>query len=187
MRHWLCSAIFLFLISPSPVAAQMTYGEVLAECVTLFSPLVSMAQAQRFVPDNPLGDEPDVHGNSDECWVEFKDKDWAPTKLGSATPLLQFSVTHGGDQARKYSAQAKMTSQAAKRSYADVDAAKFTGVTKAFSYTGFGRHVLTMLLEKNSVTVQIADRYPSSTLEPFAALVLEAIAKPELKAWRERK
>ncbi len=183
---WLGCALLLCLLSPRSAAAQ-TYAEVLAECVTLFTPLVSVEQAQRFVPEHPLGEGPDVHGNSDECWVEFKEKDWAPNKPGSATPLLQFTLAHGEGHARKYAQSDKMASQIAKKTYATVDPGTLNGVKKAFRYTGFGRHILTMQVGDNTLTVQILDQYPLETLESFATLVLEATATPALRAWRERK
>lgn len=185
-RSLRCLAILaVALACPLPVAAQ-TYAEVLAECVTLFTPMVSVEQAQKFVPDNPLGEEPDVSGNSESCWVEFKDKDWSPTKPGSATPLLHFALTHGAGQARKYEDQLKTVRQVAKKTYAPVDAAKFPGVEKAYSYTGFGRHWLVMLIGENILTVQVFDTYPSTTLDDFATLVLQATTAPGLRAWRER-
>ena len=68
-----------------------------------------------------------------------------------------------------------------------MDPAAFAGATKAYRYTGFGRHYLTLLLDGNSVTLQIWDRYPAETLDEFAKIVLDAAARPELRAWRERK
>jgi hypothetical protein len=37
------------------------------------------------------------------------------------------------------------------------------------------------------MTLQIGDRYPAERLDGFAKLVLDAAARPELRAWRERK
>jgi hypothetical protein len=160
---------------------------VLAECATLFTPLVSIAQAQTILPDTPLSDELNVTGNSEGCAVEFREKDWAPNKPGSATPLLQFSITHGGDAARRYDDLAKMSKKVAKDRYRDVDPTAFAGAKKAYRYTGFGRHYLALFLDGNSVTLQIKDRYPDGALDDFAKIVLDAAARPELRAWRERK
>jgi hypothetical protein len=69
--RWLQGFVmFACLSSPVPAAAQ-TYAEVLAECATLFTPLVSIAQARAMVPDMPLSDEPHVTGNLQGCMVSL--------------------------------------------------------------------------------------------------------------------
>jgi hypothetical protein len=60
------------------------------------------------------------------------------------------------------------------------------GSDTAYRYTGFGRHDLALLLDGNAVTLQIKDHYPDGTLDDFAKMVLDASARPELRAWRER-
>jgi hypothetical protein len=80
-----------------------------------------------------------------------------------------------------------MSKKIAKDRYRDVDPGTFAGATKGYRYTGFARHYLTLLVGGNSVTLQIKDRYPAETLDGFAKTVLDAAARPELRAWRERR
>lgn len=171
----------------SASAEPTTYQEVVAECVTLFTPLVSVADAQTLVPKHELGAEVDVSGNGSNCVVDFREKDWSSDKPGSATPLLMFNVTHGGDQKADFAGLAKMARGMAKKTYADVDSGKFPGVDKAFSYTAFGRHWLSLLRKNTIVTVQVIDTYPPSTLDRFVPLVLKPLDAPGLGAWRERR
>lgn len=187
-RMMRCVAMGLSLAAcQTAAAAEMTYAEVVAECVTLFTPLVSAEQAQKFVPEHALGVDAEVGGNGSNCTVEFKERGWSRDKPGSATPLLMFSVSHGGDQRAHFVGHAKMARGMAKKTFADVDAAKYPGAEKAFSYTAFGRHWLLLLRQNTIVTVQVLDTYPGAALDAFAASVLDAVDKPELKDWRERR
>lgn len=182
-----CVAMVLCLAASQTTAADMTYAEVVAECVTLFTPLVPVEQAQKLVPGHALGSDAEVGGNGSKCTVEFKEKDWSRDKPGSATPLLMFSVSHGGDQRADFAGHARMARGMVKKTFADADATKYPGAEKAFSYTAFGRHWLLLLRQNTIVTVQVLDTYPAATLDAFAAHVLEAVDKPELKDWRERR
>lgn len=178
----------VFGIAAAPAAVPTTYAETVAECVTLFTPVVTTAQAQALVADRPLAAAAEIDGNSDQCSVDFKPGDWAPDQPGSATPLLLFSVTHGTRPLSSFDQQATMAARLAKTSYRALESAEAgSGVDKGYVYTGFGRHWRVLKVGSNVVTVQIAERYPAQTLEKFAQQVLTGVSAPALREWRERK
>jgi hypothetical protein len=168
-------------------AAPTTYAEVVAECAALFAPLVPVEQAQALVPRHGLGAAADIRGNSAQCSAEFKQKDGSHDKPGSGTPLLMYSVSHGGDARTEFADHAKLARGMAKKTFADADAARYPGVDKAMSYTAFGRHWLLLLQQNTVVTLQVVDTYPAATLDTFAALVLDAVDSPALAEWRARR
>lgn len=176
----------LFGFAATPAAAPTTYAETVAECVTVFTPLVGVAQAQRLVADTPLGAEPEVNGNSDQCGVEFRPKDWAPDQPGSAKPLLQFSVSHGARPLTNYEQTAALAARMAKESFRRLEAPG-EGVDKGYAYTAFGSHWKVLKAGDNIVTLQVVDRYPAQTLDKLGGDVLKALSAPALREWRERK
>lgn len=169
-----------------PQAAEMTYYETVAECNALFAPLLPVTQVQKLIKNTVLAENPHIDGNRDECSVWFREKDWAPGKRGSATPLAMYSVYHGASTRKDYVVSERMTISMSKAKYASVDAKTLPGVEKAYSYSAFGRHWLVMLTGSNSVTVQVRDSQTKATLHALTLLVLKAIEQPALQDWRQR-
>lgn len=170
----------------APAAAPATYAETMAECATLFAPLIGVAQAQRLVADTPLGEAPEVSGNSDECGVEFRPKDWAPDQPGSARPLLRFSVSHGAGPLGSYEQTAALAARMARNAFHHLEQPG-EGATRGYIYTAFGSHWKVLQSGDNIVTLQVVERYPAQTLDTLGGDVLKALSAPALREWRERR
>lgn len=176
----------LFGLAAASAAAPTTYAETVAECATLFTPLVAVEQVQRLVADTPLGDAPEVNGNGDNCGVEFKPKDWSRDQPGSARPLLHYSVSHGERPLAGYEQEAAMAARMAKNSFQRLESPG-EGIAAGYTYTAFGSHWKVLKVGGNVVTLQVVARYPASTLDGFGQQVLKALSAPALREWRERK
>lgn len=184
MNTFVAYGLTALLGSTQGAAVPQTYMEVVAECGTLFGNLIPVERVQPFVADTPLAAEPVVNGHSEQCTVDFQEQDWSPSKPGSATPLLMFTVTHGGDQKRSYEAGKQMAQRFGKESFAIQPAP--SGVDDAYAYTAMGRHWLVQLQGNNVITVQIKDGRDPTPLPTLAQWVREGLNASERAEWRDR-